>query len=1297
MFHLKLITRIIIYFFVFFCIMLTCLFYSFSDINKLKSYVEKNLKDQLTCTVKLGELQWDWKGLEFGVTASDISLYDQGNNLVLQAGPTRFVWHFKSIVTGRYSHFYRIESANLYLNAIRNKKGIWNLIAMFPPGPPPKVDNLELHNSIIYLIDELNPDKNKTALYKDLNVNWEKRPFSKKRRIDLFTRIGSLTSPSFVKIKGFYTESKKFNWNKNELDISVLAKKIDLAGIRGYLIMFVKEPELKKLEGEFTGRIIARKTRHSKEIILRSITRTNNFRVEFQNKDISQVIEIPKTNFVLSAIINQNKITIKSFKSQIDKLSYELGGTIYNWSKTLPEVDVWLKTNKFNFKTIKPYLPLSLLPPSTRIRIEPLNDDGIVQLDLKLKGNQYTPVYNGTILLENFNLTSESGFLSAIHGLNGMLTLDNDVLKIDYLNIPIDKSLLILKGLVDSKNSKTTFTLNGHGLEIDILQELLLQSGFQSSFVNNVQSQGKLDLAVDVSVLKDSAPEIKGKLSFHNAGISIIQEEPLEIKDVFGELLLDGSNVIFNKLGGLINNEAFSINGGFSLKEDERVSLSLKADHLKIIRYLFSFLTAKTPVKPLAETISGEFSNLNLNIGGTFTKPILDGRVLISDVSFSLPNLTDRISNISGNLQFEGADLLIQQLSGKIQNSEFAIDGYIEDLFNKPKPKIRVVSGDVEISSFWEFIKKQLKTTSLEAQADALEQLKGIASVDLFIHPDAVLGNIFFKNGEIKYKLLPFGLNNLDGRLVIGEKNITIFGLMGSINDSNNFICDLNVTDYLSPSFSVLGMVNLELDLPAFLKAVNAPALDTVSVMGLIPTTLNFDFTEPVANVNFYSTLDETLELEFQPYIKKPLDKNYELSGNLEFDTMDLNLYLNDFNIKSNKLSFTTNGSIKNISSKNPELMLYFNTDEPAGIFMVIEPIIPLMGFKFWGMIDLNGSVAGTPSMYAVSSIGKITEIRMPDILGKKLTATDGDFNVYFDNNQGVVHSKINNVNFVSLKAKSVSLSGNYVNPIFYLNELTVDGDPGSIFAVASYDPRDNMVSLNANGSGLDLSSLGSFVLLDPSKISGTTDFSFMIDGKGKTKDEILDNSKGSLSFSVSDGKLGQIALLQKGLQLASLLGQGVFGLNLKNVFSLFFKYQDGSFNTIKGSLDLEKGFIKANEFLYRAKDLFLNSFGFIDLKNNFVGLSFYGYLPTRNDLIKQNKISSTNIFTGAISIIPDALGQKRFFIPFFSSTPPQYFKFEVKGDSKKPKKIMGHARRSFRWLKGKRLQKEIKFVPKVD
>ncbi len=1302
----KMIIRIFIWSFIGLLIIAFSFLYFFGDINKLKNTVEANLKNQLTCTVKLGDLEWDWDGLKLGFTTSNITLYDQDNNIVLQGGPTRFVWHLKNIITGSYSHFYSIDSTNLYVNVIRNKKGEWNLITIFPSGPPPKVDNLKLHNSIVYLIDELNP-ANQKILYKDLNLVFEKNLFSKIRKIDLTSRIGSLKETSFVKIKGNYSERKKFDWGNSELNIFLVAKDIDLSNWYGYFTALIKEPEIKKISGEFTGTIRIKKNKRKKQIKLRINTKTKDFAVSFQNKEAAQTIKIPKTNLFVKALIDQNTIFLQSLHSDIDELSYTLSGHIYNWSKNLPETKLKLKTNKFNFKTVKPYLPLSLLPASTRERIEPINDNGYVELDLDLNGPAIAPKYNGTILLSNFNLTAESGFLSAINNVDGKLILDDQILKIDYLNIPIEGSPLTIKGEINSENGKSDFNINGKELNIHNLISIIGEAGLQLPVLKESASEGKLDLNLNVKNAPDKAPDIVGKLSFHDVKLLIFEDEPVEIKNVFGDFALDGSKVKFNNLSGLINNESFYINGDFSLQEDEKINLLVEAKHLKVIPNVLSLITSKTPFKPVAETVTGEANNLNLNISGSFSKPILFGMLSLNNISFELPKLSEKISDINGTLSFKGTDLLIDILKGKIQNADFTLAGYIKDLLSSPKPTIRLITTDLEIENLWNFIKEQLKTTSLNSQAEALEKFKGIVALNIFLRSEAIIGSIFFKNVEIKYKSLPFGLNNLNGQLVMKEKDLTLPDLKGSIDQSNNFNCNLTVSDYLKPDFKIHGQLSTDIDIPALLKSAKTPALNQITTDGLIPTVVTFDIAFPWTNLSVYSTLDEMLMLELLPYIRKPENKNYTISTDLDFNSESMNLYLNKFNIKTNKLSLSANGSIKDISSDKPELMIHFNTDEPAGLYMILEPIIPLMGFKAWGMIGIEGALSGTPAMYIVSSNASLSELELPNLLGKSLTATDGIFSLYLDTEQGVASSKINNIKFASLNANSIALSLNYLNPVIYCNEFSLEANPGNIYAVGSYDPANSAVSCTINGSGLELSNLGAFLFMDPDKLSGTTNFSLKLDGKGKTKDEILTNSVGNLSFSVTEGKIGQVALLQKGLQLASLFTQGIFGFNVRNVFSLFFKYQDGSFNKIKGDLYLKDGIVRAKEFAYRAKDLLLNSFGFVDLRNSFIGLTFYGLVPEHTaveelkekvgETLKAESKELPKPAGGVISVVPDSIGRARFFIPFLSSNSARYFKFEIKGDIKDQKKITSNARRSFKWLRGKRLQKEIKFVPKIE
>ena len=525
----KNIVRIIVWSFVVLCVASFTFLYFFGDINKLKKSVEQNLKEQLKCTIKLGDLDWDFDGLQLGVTTKEISIFDNENNIILQSGQTRFVWHLKNLITGTLSHFYTIESSNLYLNAVRYKNGVWNIVKIFPPGPPPKVDNLELHNSIVFLEDKANLGS-QSVLCKDLNLQWKKKIFSELRNVDLVTRVSSLENQSFLKVKGTYSEQKRFQWNKSMFNLRIIAKEIDLSKFQSYIASFIKDLQIKKIGGQFNGFVYLKKARNKKIIEVISKTNTDEFLLEFQNKDITQLVEIPKTDFILKASVGKNKIYLKSFKSHVDELVYKLSGTIFNWSSNLPDIDLDLKTNKFNFKKVKPYLPLSLLPADARNRIEPINDEGLVELNVKLKGALIEPKYYGTITLEDFNLTSESGFLYVISDLDAKLVLDEDILKVNYLKIPIEGSPLYLTGEINNKNQKTKVNISGSKLNVQVLQSLLYQVAPQAPLLNEIVSGGKLDLNLDILTTLNTLPEIKGKLAFYDASCSLIKEELLEIK-----------------------------------------------------------------------------------------------------------------------------------------------------------------------------------------------------------------------------------------------------------------------------------------------------------------------------------------------------------------------------------------------------------------------------------------------------------------------------------------------------------------------------------------------------------------------------------------------------------------------------------------------------------------------------------------------------------------------------------------------------------------------------------------------
>ena len=229
-----------------------------------------------------------------------------------------------------------------------------------------------------------------------------------------------------------------------------------------------------------------------------------------------------------------------------------------------------------------------------------------------------------------------------------------------------------------------------------------------------------------------------------------------------------------------------------------------------------------------------------------------------------------------------------------------------------------------------------MKTSSISVQADALKKLSGIASLDILVNPTAITGNVDFMEGIVRYETIPFDLTMLEGMILIDEKNINLVGFMGDVGEKNKFTCNLVVYNYLDPDFYFFCFFFSDLDPSELAVSVNPELKNLIISNGIIPTQINFDAALPLINLNVVSILDEMLQLEFPGYLKKPIGKNYTIIGDVDFDSSNLNLILNKLNIKADKLSVTTMGSIKNLNSKEPEVMLFFNSDVPCGLFMII-------------------------------------------------------------------------------------------------------------------------------------------------------------------------------------------------------------------------------------------------------------------------------------------------------------------------------------------------------------------------
>lgn len=1172
-----------------FCISASLILFSFiaymSDLNRIKKFAQKIIQNQLNCDLFFDTLKWERQGVNFGVGFGELTIIDKKGNLIIQSGPTKIFWSLKNVLRGRIAFFHKIESKDLYVDIQRYTNGKINLIEIFPPNKQEfDIDNLILDGGSVLFKDYLNTKQN-TITFKDIHLSWSRNKFTKTKKIILTSNLISANNKALLKIKGFFTYKNQFSWKKDLINLYISAKNIKLDGFETYLKGL---PQVKSLEGNFTGVIYLKKDKGKPFIDIKARTYLDNFKAHLENEFQKDIFKLPRTHFSGRGKIEKKKITIYNFDSRVHNLKYYIKGIIENWSTTLPEIDINFKTNKFNFLNLKENLPLALLPGSTRAKIEPIKDDGFITLDINAKGPAIAPKYFGTILLDDFNLSPESGFLEFIHGLNAKLVLNDELLKIEYLNIPINKSNLQITGEVNNKTFENNINIKVENVDIGALQGVVVDFDPNiHNLLNDVQSYGNFSLNLNVMSAANKAPDITGMVSFNDTGFVIIATSPIfELSKVNGEFNLDGNNVIFKKINGLINEKPFSVNGSISIKEDENINIHVQADKLKVLSSILAFASNYAMLAPVITSLKGGFSDLDIAAYGKISNPNINGMLTADEISFAIP--------------------------------------------------------------------KQMLT-----------------------------------------------VNSLTGNVLFNEKIVNLENVAITINETSMLFSNIAISDYFTMTPGSKGFFKGDLD-PHTITQVLIPEFQmNLKCDGTIPILVNFAINNNLGNVNFNLSLAETLMLDFEPYISKPTNLAYNIKGDFDVDIKNSNIKVNDIGIKSKGLILNTYGVVNNYLSKEPFYNFKFYSTPPTGTYMLIKPFIRLKdNIKLFGDIEIEGLLMGTPSKPDLNFEAQLSMLKIQPVYdpnqNKRVDIENGTIKLSYMDKKGDFSAQANSIDYFSFHGMTANLHATYNDPIINIDKFHLDVDPGFIDGSLLYNIKDTSININSITKQVQLSKLGEFIFKDPKKLDGTTNLDIMLITKGMTSKQLISNAMGDITLSIDNGHIGEIALLHKGLQAASIFKQGLFGINLRNLFTLFFDYKDGSFKNISSDIKIRKGILNFEKFHFRANNLLLNMFGKINLKELETKLSLYGYIPDKKETIiigGQEFIIEGGGNTDALAVSP-ALLKKRFVIPFISSTPPQHFKLKIEGNLKDQNKISKKAIRSFKWVKGKQLQKEYQYFP---
>ena len=280
-------------------------------------------------------------------------------------------------------------------------------------------------------------------------------------------------------------------------------------------------------------------------------------------------------------------------------------------------------------------------------------------------------------------------------------------------------------------------------------------------WINNIEIDG-LDIIIDNKIEVDNKPLIELSSSKENKGPNIISSafkieqykkilsslnqfaylEAVKIKNINFFLLHYSEGPILSSLSGeavfnSFNNQIkLDMKGNLLNLEEDNVHFSGYIDY-KYLLSSFQVQILKSKIPRIDKTINGK--KISLDQGEYSSKFTLEinklgddkidffGYVNLFEMALSYDEDKVNLKELSSTISFFNGDIFFNKFSGKIQDSEFSIEGKVKNIFN-PKLDFYLIIDKVSGKE----IKKNLKLFSQQLNLD--EDLLFGDDNSLFIH-----------------------------------------------------------------------------------------------------------------------------------------------------------------------------------------------------------------------------------------------------------------------------------------------------------------------------------------------------------------------------------------------------------------------------------------------------------------------------------------------------------------------------------------------------------------------------------
>ena len=850
-------------------------------------------------------------------------------------------------------------------------------------------------------------------------------------------------------------------------------------------------------------------------------------------------------------------------------------------------------------------------------------------------------------------------------------------------------------------SEKNTIRIKGTNVAVQDIKALTALASVPS-ILDRANLHGKIQ-SFDL-VITENAKQPKINLVLNPTGMILEgqnHDSILKIND--GIIIVNDDDLDLNKLKGNLGKGNFFVDGHVGLNTIAPFNVQINAQQLDLSEGRVFMQSMGVDNSLFNEPLfSGKIQELKLTLTGTPKIPRLNMYIVPDDICYKCTDANKAMHLMSGVIKCQSGILTLDNVNLKGQSTKCQISAKISHCFSKPVvEQLSINNANIDLGEITSCLLDKKNTQHLRHTVKGFLDPYGISDIQ-----GQLVGNMSAKNIDttpdisancslhsIKFKRSSQIVSIASGAIFTNvNKDLYLQTIRGSINNSqfllNGHFSSFNGLGNLQPHLKMEGQIFYQ-DIATFFAGSSfidsSPA--SISNKPILAQVFLFSY-DKATKINFSTFIpdSEAADISFGNFTyKKFSNEPLSAKGVIILDGNKLSLGTSQ--IIMGRVTFQIAGSINEISGGSPIIDMKAWIHDPIPIQNVFDLL------KEQNIAHDTNQITG--SMRAGFHING--SISTPTLIGGCRIFAAGNPKLGINNVSG--HLKISFINSTQDKIKNPVVTFALDNA--YFGQINLKNITGSMTCSLDQEPAQIKISdLNGSLANGNLTASASIKLndqlpfqtqiqmreIDSNEISkelgveqnqfkGKSNIELNLNGLAQSPQDLIRSLSGTGNFVCANGHIAELSTLQKKLEEANLIEQGVVGFRISNVLGIVEPQENGQFTSASGQMEIDKGVVQLKEFTVEGQQLKLKSVGSIDLNTKQIVLHISGDIAHVGENGALGKVASLTSVAAVADLVSKGVRSKS---PApFASHP---FVFEVNGYLDRPNTLDSSIVKSFHW-----------------